>query len=292
MEIPQSLPNPNYTKNPIKIVPGNSPVIFTGPHNGTFVPAHLDFLGMPEAWFSDGHHDARHEAFDIGMARVFARAIEINNDAHSYLYANYSRLVADVNRLTHDRFCFSDLSVDTNTPISGNCDLSDEACTERLKEVYYPYMTALNSLIDVVQRKHGGAILIDMHSFTPTFQGQSRDTEVGTLQFEHHPILHHVARRLKLFCEQNMTTFKIGYPYRHGDHATPSENMSLTKEIYYTGIEIRNDCLATQQGVDLYVGLMRDLAADLVAAAKHEPSLLVRSKTALQAELENGFESS
>lgn len=217
---------------------GDSLVLFTGPHNGRAVPKCLcPSLDTCPEWFSRAH-----EAVDLNMSELFDVLYnEIPNA--SYIAGNYSRLVYDLNAkpdyAIRSRSCENENHViPPNLP--NNCTLDDRQ--RRMKAVYDPYHDAKSDLIKNIRAQHNGQILVlDMHSFTPTWRGQKRDVEIGTIRSEKT----HLSRTLEDYLRgQSEYRFISGEPYRVADRpSNAAPDISEKNKLQYLGIEIRYDLI-------------------------------------------------
>lgn len=229
---------------PVTIVNRDSPIIFTGPHNGIAVldnPANP--LGMPREWFEKAH-----EASDLNMQALFYDMIPHISNA-SYVWGNYSRLVADLNRMPGRAIAgesseWEDLLIPGNTPEN----LTDQEIGRRMNTVYWPFHDALTKLVDEKRAKFGGVVLVDLHSFSPSWQGLSRDVDVGLLTLNQ---THPLASMSAEFVRE-----RSGYKYRPGEpyflparlDVTAAPMLEERNRTGYLGFEIRNDLIATEQG--------------------------------------------
>lgn len=226
---------------PFSLKTGESILAFTGPHNGLAVPKALpDCLGMEHTWF-----DKAHEAQDLHMESLFDHMQQRFPDA-SFIAGNYSRLVTDLNREPNNTVAYNSSEYDN---LIINANQSDLCCEEeekrRLQEIYYPYHNAKTQLFSQIREMHQGVIALDMHSFSPTWQGQDRKPEIGTIRTEKTPL----SRALESFLrEQDEYRFISGEPYRAAEHPINASRMiSQRNDIQYLGLEIRNDLINTPE---------------------------------------------
>ncbi|MCB1840569.1 MAG: N-formylglutamate amidohydrolase [Rhodospirillales bacterium] len=229
---------------PVTIVNRDSPVIFTGPHNGVAVLDHPEKpLGMGREWF-----ERAHEACDLNMQALFETMIPRFPNA-SFLWGNYSRLVADVNRMP-DFAIACESSEWTDLMIPGNAleTVTPEERERRMNSVYWPYHDALTALIGEKREKFGGVLLVDLHSFTPFWQNLPRDVEVGLLTLdEHHPLATISSEFLR---EKNPFRYKHGEPYFLPARLTITAAPLIQERnsVDYLGFEVRNNMIASEEG--------------------------------------------
>ena len=148
---------------------GASDLFLTADHAGRLIPRSLGRLGLPETEL------VRHIAWDIGIEGV-TRRLSDALDATAVVQ-RYSRLVIDCNR---DPTVPSSMPVVSElTAIPGNHDLSDAQRAARITEIFTPYHDRIRAMLD--QRAARRTVVVAMHSFTPTFKGESRAMHVGIL---------------------------------------------------------------------------------------------------------------
>lgn len=146
---------------------GGAPLVLTCEHASHFVPVEYDELGLDAGQLTD------HIGWDIG-AREVTQALAAHFDAAAVL-SGVSRLVIDCNRDLSDH----DLIVQEShgTWIPGNARVDDDERTRRIRDFYDPYHEAIDSVLE----RRDGALLLSIHSFTPSLHGRERRFDVGVL---------------------------------------------------------------------------------------------------------------
>lgn len=234
----------NGDPEPVTLIEGISAMIFAGPHNGHAVPACLaPYLGTDKNWF-----ETAHEARDLHVSRLFDVLIDKRPD-DSFIWGNYSRLVCDLNRKADEAITlysseYSHITIPENMPDSC-CSSQSEA---RLRAIYDPYHNAQSDLIESIRERNGGlAVILELHSFNPTWEQKKRDVEIGTIRYEKTPLSRTLEGYLK---DQDEYHFVSGEPYRVADRpANAARHMSEVHDIQFLGIEIRHDLIATPEGI-------------------------------------------
>jgi predicted N-formylglutamate amidohydrolase len=150
---------------------GASDLFLTADHAGRAIPSRLGRLGVSDAEM------ARHIAWDIGIAAV-TEHLSALLDATAVLQT-YSRLVIDCNRDPAWPSAIPEVS--EHTPIPGNVGLSQQDRDARVAAVFAPYHARITHLLDARNHARRRTVLIAMHSFTPSFKGESRAMQVGML---------------------------------------------------------------------------------------------------------------
>lgn len=149
----------------------NSEILLICEHAGNLIPPHLGNLGL------DADSLVSHIAWDIG-AEGLARELSNRLDAPLVLQ-RYSRLVYDCNRPQQAEGAIPEISEYTTIP--GNQGISTAERTWRFREIYSPFHKAVEDRIDVSIENEFSPVIITIHSFTSTYKGAARDTDLGLL---------------------------------------------------------------------------------------------------------------
>jgi predicted N-formylglutamate amidohydrolase len=234
---------------------GTSDLFLTADHAGRVIPLALHDLGVSEA------ERQRHIAWDIGIAGVTERLSELL-DATAVLQT-YSRLVIDCNRDPSWPSAIPEIS--EYTPIPGNVKLSVDAKAARIAGIFTPYHDRIRALLDA--RASRRTVLIAMHSFTPSFKGESRAMQVGML-YNKDPRLANIL--LDLLRREGDLTVGDNAPYaitEDSDYSIPTHGEK--RGLPHIEIEIRQDLIATPDGQDAWARRFARLLtkADLVLRA-------------------------
>ncbi len=253
MKLDFNIPNllTHNDPSPINIDEGSDHFIFTGPHNGHAVPENLDpSLGTDPDWFANAH-----EASDLHVEELF-QAMKAHFQESSFVSAYYSRLVCDLNRMP-------DFSITESSSEFANFKIPDnqaqKCCqvqrSQRINEIFNPYHEAKADLVDRVRERNGGAIVLDIHSFSPTWEEVRRDVEIGTIRCEKTPLSKALEGFLK---EQTDFRFVSGEPYRVAERpSSAAPFLTHTNDLQYIGLEIRNDLIATPEGIDKVIEFLK-----------------------------------
>lgn len=262
------------------VMEGDGPLIITGPHNGYFVPSALytaqgDPLGVSAEWFDPQNPEHLHNTCDWGVQPLFEVLKErFSGRGITFLEATHSRLVADLNR-TEEHFITASAS-DIGVDIPANNNLSAADIDDRKARYYTPWVEALAHTFNRVKEKHGYAIILDLHSFSPVFKGQAREVDIGTINPQ--------GSRFSAFAESFLavSAAKIDYVFRANEpynlNVDPCLNESvitlqLMKQfgIEYCGLELKNGFLQNAQHFNNVSRVVGDLVEHTLANA---PALL------------------
>lgn len=210
-------------------------------HAGQTVPTKLNGLGIAPEIFN------QHIGYDIGAAKLTRKiAAKLNVPA---ILQNYSRLVIDCNRPT-DQFDSIPETSD-HTLISGNQNISEAHRQSRIDEIFTPFHNKISQLLDQNQYK----LIIAIHSFTPQMNGIKRPWDVGFLFRQDQQ----TSRRLMEYLSANHAQLNIGenQPYNIEDNSdwfVPIHGEQ--RHIAHSLIEVRNDHLLTQNGIDKWADII------------------------------------
>ncbi len=241
-----------YTQNilskndpdPVTVINNTGNIIITSPHNGCAVPKCLKpYLGTNKTWFNQAH-----EAMDLHIDKLFIALSNRLNEV-SFISGNYSRLVCDLNALP-DYSIKNYSSEYRHIEISENCPkiCCAKQKISRLNEIYWPYHDKKKQLIEDKREIHGGVIVLDIHSFSPTWEQKNRNVEIGTIRCEKTPLSRAFEKFLRE--EQSDFTFVSGEPYRVEDIPTNAAPMITDRnDLQYLGLEIRNDLILNESGI-------------------------------------------
>ncbi len=235
---------------PVTVIKRAGSMIISSPHNGIAVPSCLPpYLGTDKEWFNNAH-----EAMDLHIDKLL---LELANrlDSISFIAGNYSRLVCDLNALpdyaiTKQSTEYRNIEIPENQRES--CCI--QQCAKRLEEIYWPYHNEKEQLINQKREEFGGVIVLDIHSFSPTWQQTQRNVEIGTIRCEKTPFSRAFEEYLR---SQSNFTFVSGQPYRVEDIPTNAAPLiSKKNDLQYLGIEIRNDLIANNDGIKKIANLI------------------------------------
>jgi N-formylglutamate deformylase len=151
-------------------VPGTSmPVLVSVPHYGTEPLPHITRDDYCEPWF---------ETFAYGFADTFVGDLyaDLHEHGATVLATPFSRMFVDVNR-RRDDFEHHDGEVRSRRGVVRTHTMRDVPIfarplgltdlEERLRTLYDPYYSALESLLTQIRQAHGYAILLDGHTGSP-----------------------------------------------------------------------------------------------------------------------------
>ncbi len=214
---------------------GSSPFVLICDHASNRIPHALGDLGIPAS------ERERHIAWDIGAARV-ASQLSHRLDA-VFIEQAYSRLVIDCNRPLDVAGSIAERSEATDVP--GNRGIDGTSRALRAREIFHPYH---DRIVHELDRREAGsqAILVSVHSFTPTYLGKSRPWHIGMLYGRDARIARILLARIRNEGEWNVGDNEPYAVTAKTDYAIPVHGES--RGIPNIGLEIRQDLIADESG--------------------------------------------
>lgn len=239
---------------------GRTPLLLLCDHASNVIPARLRQLGLHEVLLRD-----HHIAWDLGAADL-TRRLARRLDAPALL-SGYSRLVIDCNRAPGDPQSIPMVSDSVIVP--GNQNLSDAAAQQRADACFWPYHHAVGDAVAVLWRHGPPPVLVAIHSFTPTFNGQHRPWHIGLL-WNHDPRLMRLLQT-ELAQDRYQPALCIGdnQPYSARDIEFTLARHAASAGLAHVALELRQDLLADAAGREHWAGVV----GDALVAALDERSL-------------------
>jgi predicted N-formylglutamate amidohydrolase len=240
--------------DPVQVLRGDgaSDLVLTADHAGQAIPRRLGRLGLSESELT------RHIAWDIGIRGVTER-LSAALDATA-VFQTYSRLVIDCNRTPGVPSSMPEIS--EHTAIPGNVGLTEADKAARIAAIFTPYHERIVALLDARAAARRRTVYIAMHSFTPSFKGESRAMEVGVLYNRDRKLS---AILLDLLRAEGDLTVGDNAPYAVSDltdYGVPVH--AERRALPHVEIEIRQDLIADAAGQAAWADRMARLllAAD------------------------------
>jgi len=227
------------------------PALLACDHASARVPYRLRDLGLTAPDLE------RHIALDIGAADL-TRNLAVLLQVPAVL-SRYSRLVIDCNRHLDDPSAFPAIS--DGSVIPGNQALSANDRAGRADALYWPYHRAIaRSLASLGPCP----ALLAVHSFTPEFGGVARPWHAGVLWDQDDRLAVPLLSALRAdgaWCVGDNEPYSGRHPagYTMDAHA---EHGGLP----HVSIEVRQDLLATPEGVARWAALLASALRPILAA--------------------------
>ncbi|MBP2228040.1 putative N-formylglutamate amidohydrolase [Azospirillum agricola] len=240
------------------------PLLLVCDHASRAIPRALGDLGLPEEQL------CRHIAYDIGAAELTRRLAE--RFAAMAVLSGYSRLVVDPNRHLEDATAIPVVSDDVVIP--GNRALDAAAQARRIDAIFRPYHDAVAAAVSTIRERGQVPVLLSVHSFTPAMRGVARPWHIGVL-WDRDPRL--PLPLLEALRADGRWVVGDNEPYSGRGtlggtvetHATPAGYPNAL-------LEVRQDLIATPEGVDLWARILGDaleplLSLPSLASIRHYP---------------------
>ncbi len=276
-ERPVTAPTPPRTAPPAPLLgPGDpppatvlnpgaaGPLLLVCDHASRAIPKALGDLGLPEEQL------CRHIAYDIGAADL-TRLLAARFGATAVL-SGYSRLVIDPNRDLDDPTAIPVVSDDVVIPANRALDAAAQAL--RIDALFRPYHAAVARAVAAIRARGQVPVVVSVHSFTPAMRGFDRPWHIGVL-WDQDPRV--PVPLLKALRADGRWCVGDNEPYTGRDttggtvetHATPAGYPNVL-------LEVRQDLVATPEGVELWAGVLVDALAPILflpelAVVRHYP---------------------
>jgi predicted N-formylglutamate amidohydrolase len=214
---------------------GKSPVVLLCEHASNYIPPEYANLGLEPSELG------RHIAWDIGVADV-VRRLSQQLDAPAFL-GTYSRLLIDLNRPLHASSSIVTRSEATDIP--GNVSLTPTEREHRAARFFRPFHNAVEQHLAARAADGQPAVIVAVHSFTPTYHGVSRPWHAGVLYEKAAPFARATIERLSAHDGDGALNVGHNVPYS----PSPDEDYGLLIYGDNVGnpailIEIRQDLLS------------------------------------------------
>lgn len=236
---------------------GQSPIVLVCEHASAFIPDVFGDLGLTHAASSS------HAAWDIGALDV-AKFLSVGLGA-PLVSGCVSRLVYDCNRPLDAVGAIPEKSEIYDVP--GNVGLSDLDRRVRYDLIHEPFHAAVKDTMAAQAMASGQLpVLVTVHSFTPVYNGQTRDLDIGYL-FDSKPALAEAA----IAAETRIGRFKtaLNEPY------APKDGVTHTLELHGDSqghenvmIEVRNDLIETSKSAADIAAHLQEVLSQAVAQIK------------------------
>lgn len=234
------------------------PLLLVCDHASRVFPRSLGDLGL------DPLARRCHLALDIGAGALTEQLAE--RLGVTAVMAGYSRLVVDCNRDLLDPGAF--LEFGDGIVIPGNRNLSAEQKAARAEALYWPYHHAIDAEIKRLAGTRRSPAVIAIHSFTPVLDGVSRPWEIG--------VLSDADRRISDIMLRALTEagFVVGDNEPYSGRAPQDftiDNHAEAAGLPHVGIEVRQDLIHQDDGVEQIAAILHAIIAKLPAAIFGQP---------------------
>ena len=239
-------PLPFLVRNP----DSTRPILLICDHASRRFPRALGTMGL------DPFARRCHLALDIGAAQL-TEALADSLGATA-VFCQYSRLVVDCNRQLMDPGAF--LEFGDGVVVPGNRNLRREDKEQRAEEIYWPYHGAIDAQIVRLRGLGADPLFVSIHSFTPVMNGEARTWEMGVLWDTDRPTAEIFVNGLReagyLVGDNEPYSGKAPQDFTIDHHAEAAD-------LPHVGIEIRQDLVLHEDGVERIAAVMQDVIASV-----------------------------
>lgn len=244
-------PLPYVVMNPEAV----APILLVCDHASRRFPRALGTMGL------DPFARRCHLALDIGagaLTEMLAESLGV-----TAVLCQYSRLIVDCNRQLMDPGAYLEFSDGVVVP--GNRNLHKDEKEQRANAIYWPYHKAIEEQISRLNGQGIEPVFLSIHSFTPVMNGESRTWEMGILwdadRVTSEILVNDLREAGYLVGDNEPYSGKAPQDFTIDHHAEPAG-------LPHVGIEIRQDLIHHDDGVERIAEVMHKVFASLPARIK------------------------
>lgn len=231
-------------------------VVLVCEHASRALPVRAGDLGLPAEALES------HIAWDPGALAVSRRLSE-KLDA-VLIHQRFSRLLYDCNRPPESPAAMPDRSEIYDIP--GNRDLGVAERYARTAALYVPFHDRISATLAAREAAGRESVVVTVHSFTPVYFGKPRAVEIGIL----HDTDSRLADGMLKAAEGGPFRVERNAPYGPEDGVTHSLRLhALPYGHLNVMIEVRNDLLRDEAGVETISGHLADLLSEAMDQITH-----------------------
>ncbi|MDA0367141.1 MAG: N-formylglutamate amidohydrolase [Proteobacteria bacterium] len=239
---------------------GESRLVLTCDHAGNHIPEQFGALGL------SADRLVEHVAWDIGAADLTCQLAE-RLDAQAIL-ATHSRLFIDPNRMLGS--ADSILRVSDGVEVPGNQNVTPDEAGLRAELAFWPYHHEIEKALHLTEHRKSVVAYVAVHSFTPTMAGARRPWDIGVLYGRDRrmadPLLAALGTQADI-CVGDNQPYSAAHPPGYG-----LEAYGTSAGRPHVMVEIRQDLLLTDAGIDRWATIL----ADALAPLADNPALFTR----------------
>lgn len=199
-------------------------ILITCEHGGNRVPRSLAALFQPHQQRLESHRGWDPGA--LALARAFAKHLRA-----TLIASTISRLVVELNRSSHHRAVFSDITK----------QLSPQERTRLLERWYHPHRTSVIEAIEQMLRTRRQPVVhLGVHTFTPVLAGNTRNASIGLLYDPARTAERDLCVRWQRELRHLLPEHRVrrNYPYRGRDDGLTTALRRRFAADRYLGIEL------------------------------------------------------
>ncbi len=202
-------------------------LVVSAEHASHAVPDEVE-LGLTDAVLQS------HTGWDPGVA-IVARAVGRHFGVTPHL-GEWTRLVADLNRPPDSPEVVAPVAFGVTVP--GNGGLDAAAVEARVAKYHRPYWSAVEASVRTALSAAPRVLHLSVHSFTPVYDGTTREVELGVMMDPERPLERAVADTwIEVFARDGFVS-RENEPYDGRAPALVTSLRSVFDPLAYAGVEI------------------------------------------------------
>lgn len=223
-------------------------LIVTCEHGGNRIPAQYRPLFRTHRALLQSHRG--YDPGALALARDFAAAFDAE-----LVYSTTSRLLVELNRSTHHRQLFSQVTR----------GLPREERAKLLARFYHPHRDWIEAQVRENVSRGAPVLHLSCHSFTPRLNGKVRRADIGLLYDPRRPAEREFCKRWQRVLRAAVPSLVIrrNYPYRGSDDGLTMHLRRLFSDAAYAGVEIEVNQKYPLADPSAWRALRRTLVASL-----------------------------
>lgn len=213
--------------------PENTPqVLVVCEHASRHIPAEYGQLGLAEEAINS------HIAWDPGALPVAKQMAKMLGAC--LVSGTMSRLIYDCNRPPDAPSAIPIRSEAFDIP--GNVGLTEAERAARIAQVYAPFSKALSN--EIARHRDSLRLMVTIHSFTPVFDGITRDVEIGLV---HGQDAGFAQAMMAMKPRNGRYCIRLNEPYAAIDGVAHTlDHQGAANRLANVMVEVRNDLIATE----------------------------------------------
>ena len=236
----------------VKQVFSNSRLLVVCDHFSSRIPKYFKKLGLCK------NDIESHITKDIYIDSLAMEIVKLLNS--NAIFAQYSRLVVDLNRSPEDDTIITKNS--DGVKIVGNIGITVLEKNQRLEQFFYPYHQKIENHLKRIKKMGKNPIILSLHSFVKKLNKEKavKPWSIGTMWDSDNRL----SDRFKNYCLKfNNITFGDNLPYSGRDLADYTIDLHAEGKYPYLCLEIRQDIIATKQKRKFIVKLIVDFFTNI-----------------------------
>lgn len=229
------------------------PCLIVCEHASNYIPPFYNQLGL------DDHLLTEHIAWDFGAKELSDYLAE--SFGCTAVFCQYSRLLIDCNRFPEENS--SILEISEHHVVPGNQEICQQEKQHRLDNIFFPFHHSVTQQIERLMDYHSDFPLIGVHSFTPSYNNESRHWKFSVMWKYDTPFV----RAIIKYFESHPLKDVIGFnePYSAKElSAYTTEYHGDSNQLPNLIFEVRQDLLQDEAGIKYWGTIIEKALCEVI----------------------------